>query len=61
MVAAADKLVKLKILVDGKAQPDVTVQMSRLYTLFDSNDYREHMIEIEIPSKDFKAFTFTFG
>jgi len=61
MVAAADKLVKLKILVDGKAQPDVIVQMSRLYTLFDSNDYREHMIEIEIPSKDFKAFTFTFG
>ena len=61
MVAAADKLVKLKILVDGKAQPDVTVQMSRLYTLFDSNDYREHTIEIEISSKDFKAFTFTFG
>jgi len=61
MVAAADKLVKLKISVDGKLQPVVAVQMSRLYTLFDSNDYREHMIEIEIPSKDFKAFTFTFG
>lgn len=61
MVAAAKKLITLKIFVDGKAQPDVAVQMSQLYTLFDSNNYKEHMIEIDIPAADFQAFTFTFG
>lgn len=61
MVAAADKPITIKITVDGKLQPDVTVQMSQLYRLFDSNDYREHVIEIDIPSTGFQAFTFTFG
>jgi len=61
MVAASEKPVTLKIMVDRKPQPNVTVQMSQLYTLFDSNDYREHLVEIEIPSKGFDAFTFTFG
>jgi cytochrome c biogenesis protein CcdA/thiol-disulfide isomerase/thioredoxin len=61
MVAASEKRIKLKIVVDGKPQPDVDVQMSRLYTLFDSNDYHDHTIEIEIPSKGLNAFTFTFG
>lgn len=61
MVAAADKPATIKITVDGKASPDVIVSMSQLYTLFDSNDYREHTIEIAIPSPGFKAFTFTFG
>jgi len=61
MVAASDKPVTLKITVDGVAQPDVTVQMSQLYTLFDSNEYKEHQIEISIPDAGFQAFTFTFG
>jgi len=61
MEAAADKPVAIKISVDCKPQPDVTVIMSELYTLFDSNDYREHIIEIDIPAGGFKAFTFTFG
>src|SRR5689334_15363965 len=61
MVAAAHKPITIKVTVDGKLQPDVKVQMSQLYTLFDSNDYREHSIEIEITSAGFKAFTFTFG
>ncbi len=61
MVAASAKPVTLKISVDGKAQPGVIVGMSQLYTLFDSNDYNEHVIDIEIPSADFEAFTFTFG
>lgn len=61
MVAAAKKPVSINIIVDGKQQSNVTVNMSQLYTLFDSNDYREHTIEIEIPSAGFKAFTFTFG
>lgn len=61
MVAAADKPITIQIMVDGKPQPSVTVQMSQLYTLFDSTDYKEHTIEITIPDAGFEAFTFTFG
>ena len=61
MVASSPQPVTLSITVDGKRQPDVTVHGSRLYTLFDSNDYRDHVVTIEIPKSGFKAFTFTFG
>ena len=61
MVAAADHPITLKITIDGQPQPDVTVQMSELYTLFSSNAYSEHTIDIEIPDAGFEAFTFTFG
>ena len=64
MVAAAadpNKPITLHITVDGIAQPDVTVSMSQLYTLFNSNDYKDHTIDIQIPDSGFEAFTFTFG
>ena len=64
MVAAAEdptRPITIKITVDGKAQPDVTVAGSQLYTLFDSTDYADHTVEIDIPSAGFQAFTFTFG
>jgi cytochrome c biogenesis protein CcdA/thiol-disulfide isomerase/thioredoxin len=51
----------LKIRVDGKQRPDVTVGTSQLYTLFDSDDYSDHTAEIQIPDAGFEAFTFTFG
>lgn len=51
----------LKITVDGKAQPDVMVDKSELYTIFDSNDYKDHEVEINIEQPGFEAFTFTFG
>ncbi len=61
MVAASVKPITVKIIVDGKEQSAVTVQRSQLYTLFNSNDYKEHTIEIDIPEAGFQAFTFTFG
>jgi cytochrome c biogenesis protein CcdA/thiol-disulfide isomerase/thioredoxin len=61
MVASANKAQTIKIVVDGVVQPSVTIQMSQLYTLFNSTDYKEHTIEIYIPSAGFQAFTFTFG
>ncbi len=62
MVAASPGVpVALKITVDGHLQPDVTVEGSQLYTLFNSNSYTDHTIEITIPSPGFQAFTFTFG
>ena len=61
MVASSQKSVILNIIVDGKAQPSVTVQASKLYTLFESEDYSDHVIEININQPGFQGFTFTFG
>ena len=61
MVAQSSNPAHLKITVDGKAQPDVVVSASKLYTLFDSNDYSDHEVEIDISGAGFEAFTFTFG
>ena len=63
VAASADptKTITLKITVDGKQQPDVTVQESQLYTLFNSNDYTDHTVDIQISDPGFQAFTFTFG
>ncbi|MBI3231631.1 MAG: cytochrome c biogenesis protein DipZ [Candidatus Doudnabacteria bacterium] len=55
------KIITVKISVDGKAQTSVLVSASELYTLFDSSDYLEHTVDIEIPEAGFEAFTFTFG
>lgn len=61
MVAQSKDSQKIHISVDGKEYPDVLVGNSELYTLFDSEDYTDHIIEILIPQKEFEAFTFTFG
>jgi thiol-disulfide isomerase/thioredoxin len=61
MVASSTAPVTLTVMVDGKPQPAVTVHESRLYTLFDSSDYSDHMLTITIPQPGVSAFTFTFG
>ena len=61
MVANSKAPATLLVTVDGKAQPMVTVRESRLYTLFESTDYRDHIVNITIPQAGFSAFTFTFG
>ena len=61
MVASSDQPVTLEIVVDGKPQPSVTVQPSRLYTLFDSRDYRDHQLVLRIPAAGLHVYTFSFG
>lgn len=61
MVASAAHPVTVAVRVDGKPQKPVTVRESRLYTLFDSTDYRDHTLELRIPKAGLQAFTFTFG
>jgi len=53
--------VTLNITVDGQPQPDVVVGPSQLYTLFDSEKYTDHVVDIKISGPGFDAFTFTFG
>ncbi len=61
MVASSKVPATLTITVDNVLQPPVTVQDSKLYTLFDSEDYSDHLIEIDVNQNDFQTFTFTFG
>lgn len=61
MVVAADVPATLDVSIDGHPQPALRVDGSRMVTLFDSDDYREHVAEIRIRGKGFRAYTFTFG
>jgi thiol-disulfide isomerase/thioredoxin len=61
MVASADRATPLEVTVDGKPQPPVAVQGSRLYPLFDSHDDREHLLILRIPQADLRVYSFTFG
>jgi cytochrome c biogenesis protein CcdA/thiol-disulfide isomerase/thioredoxin len=61
MVASASKPATISVLVDDEPQPDVVVSAATLYTLFDSDDYREHTLEFIVPESGFELFTFTFG
>lgn len=54
------KPVKLKVSVDQKPVKELEVEASMLYTLFDSEDYSPHTLEVET-EKGLKAYTFTFG
>ena len=61
MVASADSTTALEVTVDGNPQPAVEVQGSRLYTLFDSHDDREHVLHLRIPRAGLRVYSFTFG
>ncbi|MEX1827017.1 thioredoxin family protein [Luteibacter sp. CQ10] len=61
MVASANDPITIEVAVDGKPQAPVTVQKSMLYTLFDGDGYKDHVLTIKVPKANFHAFTFTFG
>lgn len=61
MVAESPDPVDMTVIIDGKTVGTVTVTGSRLYTLFESEDYKGHILELHIPKPGFKIFTFTFG
>jgi len=61
LVASSKNPARLDVVVDGKRQQPVIVQDPKLYTLFSSEDYSEHVIEISVSEPGFEAFTFTFG
>jgi len=61
IVASSDQPATLKVRINGNEQQPVIVKEDMLYTLFDSTQYFERTIEIEVQGRGFKAFTFTFG
>lgn len=61
MVAESEKGVMVEVYIDGKKVREVEVTGSELYTLFDSDEYSAHILELKIPDSGFRIFTFTFG
>lgn len=61
MKASIKKEVDLKITVDGKTQLPVTIQGAETFTIYDSGEYGQHTIEIEIPEGGFELLQFSFG
>ena len=62
MVASSNNgPITIKTIIDGTSGPEIVVEGSELYTLFDSEEYENHIIEIQIPKSGLQAFTFTFG
>lgn len=61
MVAESSKEQTILVKVDDKPSLLINIGGSDLYTLFDSEEYKEHVMEITIPEAGFEAFTFTFG
>lgn len=59
--AVKNKKSLVEVRVDGKYIATVAVDESKNYPLFDSNDYKEHTLELYIDSPGFEVFTFTFG
>lgn len=47
-VASSERPVTV-VVVNGRSQPPVTVQESRLHTLFDGGDYGKHVMTLSIP------------
>lgn len=63
MVATSPKPGGQSITVRVDNYPATTLNVSNpdLYTVFDSTNYGDHVLEITIPDAGFEAFTFTFG
>lgn len=61
LVAASHKAQSITVRVDNYPARIISIQDATLYTLFDTEDYGEHVLEITIPEAGFEGYTFTFG
>ncbi len=61
MAAGSDAGVEVEIYQDDVLVKKIMINDEKLYTLISGSDYGKHVLRIEIPSEELKAFTFTFG
>jgi thiol-disulfide isomerase/thioredoxin len=61
LVTGSKTPLEIIVRVDGGKPSRMSIATPRLYTLFDSNDYREHTLEVEIPSRGLDIYSVTFG
>ena len=60
LVAGSASPQTLSVIVDGTPQPPVTVDGSRLYSLY-SGPSGEHVLRLKAPKAGLSAYSFTFG
>ena len=61
LVAGASQPAPVHVSIDGVAERTISVGMSTLYTLFDSADYGEHLVELECATPGLSLYSATFG
>jgi thiol-disulfide isomerase/thioredoxin len=61
LVAGSKVPIEIIVRVDDGKPGRVSIAAPRLYTLFDSDDYREHTLDVEIPSRGLNIYSVTFG
>ncbi len=49
------------IFIDGEFYKTITIDGAKLYTIFDSEEYREHAVSIEFSGEHVEVFAWTFG
>jgi len=60
LVAGSASPQTVSVTVDGKPQPPVAIDGSRLYSLY-SGSTGEHVLRLKVPKAGLSAYTFTFG
>jgi len=60
IVAGSNEKKEITVLLDGKKTNTISISNFDLYTIVESKDYSEHMLELEIP-QGVMVYTFTFG
>lgn len=60
LVAGSASPQTVSVTVDGTPQPPVTIDGSRLYSLY-SGGSGEHVLRLKVPKAGLSAYTFTFG
>lgn len=60
LVAGSASPQAVSITVDGTPQPPVTIDGSRLYSLY-SGSSGEHVLRLKVPKAGLSSYTFTFG
>ncbi len=61
LVAGASHAAPVRVSVDGSGQRTIEVSTPTLYTLFDSDEYGEHLLEFECATQGLSLFSATFG
>ena len=61
LVAAAPEAAAIRIRLDGREMPNVTISWPTLYTLVDGDTHGEHLLELETDQPGLALYSATFG
>lgn len=61
MVAQSESEATVKVYVDQQLIKIVKIKDSSLYTMFEGDESKQRVLQLEIEGEGFEAFTFTFG